>query len=161
MEAKKYLNFNLLFGDYRNRKKWSGDAVTYAPVLDAYKTNYMQDELEDTLMGKISSSREDIKKALGECATKDIVYMSSRLVPISPSLQKRGLQLSNQLMLVKEKCSISVNDYLLVMTGGIGIPPKVVEEWSGIPMEKQEEIYNEIIEYLKRIISSYNTARAV
>ena len=114
------------------------------------------------------SMRTEIKTVLTQYGGRDLIYTASDKTSISPSLARGALDVCSRgallpgggfsLYLVHEKCSMSMINFLIAMNG-IGeydelVPPEVIEEWSGIPKEKQSEIYDGIIDFIRRNLAS-------
>ena len=57
---------------------------------------------------------------------------------------------------VTDKGSMAMKDYLLFVACG-KVPPIVLTEWSGIPIERQEEVFNGIIDFLRKKAYSINS----
>ena len=108
---------------------------------------------------------EKIKSILALYGNRDMIYVDSNVKFIPPSLARQSLEVCSKgaylpsgysVFLVREKCSMSLYNFLIAMicdSDGMCIPPEVIEEWSDIPEDRQSEIYDDIIEFIRRNIT--------
>lgn len=110
----------------------------------------------------------EIKTVLAQYGGRDLLYLDNNASSISPSLARGALEVCSKgaltsgggysVYLVHEKCSMSMLNFLVAMLShndiGENIPPKIIEEWSAIPEDKQSEIYEGIVEFIRRNLAS-------
>lgn len=106
-----------------------------------------------------------IQSILALYGNRDMIYVDSNVKFIPPSLARQALEVCSKgsflpsgysVFLVREKCSMSLYNFLIAMicdSDGMCIPPEVIEEWSAIPEDRQSEIYDDIIEFIRRNIT--------
>lgn len=149
-----------LNGNFRNWKKWSEEAYQFR--FSKYDRALMR-RLENKLLIDLSiGSLNDIREILDLYGSRDLFFVDSSTF-LQPSLARTSLHVYSQgshlsgsrLYLIDgQKCSIPLLYYLLASVSldkeGHPVPPEVIAEWSGIPSEKQEEVYKTIVGFLRR-----------
>jgi hypothetical protein len=150
-----------LNGNFRNWKKWSEEAYQFR--FSKYDKALMK-RLENKLLIDLSiGSLNDIREILDLYGSRDLFFVDSTTTFLKPGLARNALNVyskgshlySSRLYLIDgRKCSIPLLYYLLASVSqdkeGHPVPPEVIEEWSGIPSEKQEEVYKTIVGFLRR-----------
>lgn len=170
--SKKVHSKELKYGNYRKRYNWSNEAFRHGKAIDKCPTREMQSAVETALVkdvylklhpymavvnllnkNQLNMMQMEIRRILADYGDRDIVF-APRGAQLPASLSREMIELSKDAILVKEQCSMSMKDFLFITKGAIIVPPHIVEEWSGIPVDMQKEIYEEIVNYFRRVAAS-------
>ncbi len=158
---------DVVFGNFREEKAWSKKALFFKATEESKKK--AKAEVEEALVkdvylcvqpyvvamrialdkSMINSMRGEIQRILAEYGGRDILYVAKN-ASIPGYIARNSTELSPRIFLIEEKCSMSVSDFLVYYKGGLYTPPTVIEEWSGMTEEQQEQAYEEIIKFIRR-----------